>query len=82
MDVSARISSKGQLTIPKAVREALALEQGDDVVFRIVDGRVELVRLPNLLELAGAVEVTTAQRGIPFEAARRRTWDEQGRARR
>ena len=82
MDISARISSKGQITIPKAVREALALEQGDDVVFRLTDGRVELVRLPNLLELAGAVGVAPAKRGVTFEAARRRAWDEQGRARR
>ncbi|MEZ5098966.1 MAG: AbrB/MazE/SpoVT family DNA-binding domain-containing protein [Thermoleophilia bacterium] len=82
MDVSARISSKGQLTIPKAVREALGLEQGDDVVFRIADGRVELVRLPNLLELAGSVEPAASRRGVPLDAARRRAWGEHGRARR
>jgi hypothetical protein len=28
MDVSARVSSKGQVTIPRAVRKALAVERG------------------------------------------------------
>ena len=38
MDVSARVTSKGQVTIPRAVREALGLGEGDHVVFR-VEGR-------------------------------------------
>ena len=38
MDVGARVTSKGQITIPQAVREALGLGEGDHVVFR-VEGR-------------------------------------------
>ena len=33
MEVSARLTSKGQLTVPKMVREALHLEQGVRVTF-------------------------------------------------
>ncbi len=33
MDVSAQLSSKGQLTVPKVVRDALGLAEGDQVVF-------------------------------------------------
>jgi AbrB family looped-hinge helix DNA binding protein len=29
MDVAAQLSSKGQLTVPKAVRDALGLNEGD-----------------------------------------------------
>ena len=36
MEVSARLSSKGQVTVPRAVREALSLEEGDRLVFRVV----------------------------------------------
>ena len=32
MEVSARLSSKGQVTVPRAVREALSLNEGDRVV--------------------------------------------------
>ena len=34
MDIPARVSSKGQITIPRAVREALTIEEGDEVIFR------------------------------------------------
>ena len=33
MDVPAQLSSKGQLTVPKVVRDALGLVEGDQVVF-------------------------------------------------
>ena len=40
---SATLTSKGQITIPKKVREALGLETGDSVAFRIgEDGTVTL----------------------------------------
>ncbi|HEY8778111.1 MAG TPA: type II toxin-antitoxin system PrlF family antitoxin, partial [Gaiellaceae bacterium] len=38
MDIAARITSKGQITIPKSVREALKLTEGDQVVFRVIEG--------------------------------------------
>ena len=56
MDVSPRLTSKGQITIPKPVRDALKLEEGDQVVFRVLEGeRAILARTPNLLDLAGSV---------------------------
>ena len=46
MDVAAR-PSKGQITIPKPVRDALGLHEGDQVVFRLVEGeRAILARYP------------------------------------
>ncbi|HEY5148561.1 MAG TPA: AbrB/MazE/SpoVT family DNA-binding domain-containing protein, partial [Mycobacterium sp.] len=32
MDVAARLTSKGQVTIPRSVREALGLRDGDAVI--------------------------------------------------
>ncbi len=40
------MSSKGRLTVPKVVREALGLGEGDDVVFRIEGDRAVLARTP------------------------------------
>lgn len=38
---SSRITSKGQITVPKAIREALGVAPGDRVAFRVEeDGRV------------------------------------------
>ena len=39
MEASSRLSSKGQVTIPSAVRRALSLEEGDRVVFRVEGDR-------------------------------------------
>lgn len=75
MDVAARVTSKGQLTIPKPVREALKLTEGDRVVFRVIEGeRAILARTPDLLELAGSVSVPSEVRGLPWSEIRRRGW--------
>ena len=73
MDVAARLTSKGQLTVPKVVRDALALAEGDQVVFRLEGRRAVLARTPDLLELAGSVSVPAEKRGTPWSEVRRRT---------
>jgi antitoxin PrlF len=73
MDVAARLTSKGQITIPKVVREALGLVEGDQVVFRVDRNRAVLARTPDLLELAGAVSVPAGKRGVAWDEVRRRT---------
>jgi len=70
VDVVSHITSKGQVTVPKAVRDALKLKQGDRVVFRVAGERAELARTADLLELAGAVSISAA----PAELAA--GWDE------
>ena len=39
-----RITTKGQTTVPKAVRQALGVEAGDEIAFRIDEGGVTLRR--------------------------------------
>ena len=73
MDVVARMSSKGQLTVPKAVRDALALKEGDQVVFRVEGRRAAVARSPDLLELAGSVPTPAELRGVPWEELRQAT---------
>lgn len=66
MEVSARLSSKGQITVPRAVREALSLEEGDRLVFRVEGDRAILARTDDLLTLAGSIPVPAAKRGAPW----------------
>lgn len=49
-----RLSSKGQLAVPRAGREALSLFEGDEVVFRVEGERAVLSRSGDLLALAGS----------------------------
>lgn len=46
--ITSRLTSKAQTTIPQAVRKALQLREGDDLVYVIEDGRVILTRGPAL----------------------------------
>src|SRR5450759_5273019 len=57
MDAAARVTSKGQVTVPKAVRDALGIMQGDQVVFRVEGNRAVLARTPDFLSLADTVRV-------------------------
>lgn len=51
---SATVTSKGQITLPKEVRQELGLKAGDKVEFDKVDGRFVLrPRNRSILELAG-----------------------------
>ena len=81
MDFAARVTSKGQITIPRSVRLALDLRTGDQVVFRLVEGqRAILARTPDLLELAGSVSVPEDVRGLSWDEVRRRAWSAQQRS--
>jgi antitoxin PrlF len=73
MDLAARMTSKGQLTVPKAVRDALGIAEGDQVVFRVEGHRATLARTPHLLDLAGAVSVPAAKRGATWSDVRATT---------
>lgn len=55
---TATITSKGQITIPKPVRDELGLQEGDRVAFRVLeDGRVVVEpETVNLLDLKGALK--------------------------
>jgi antitoxin PrlF len=72
MDAAAKVTSKGQITIPKAVRDALGIEAGDEVAFRVEGQRALLARTPHFLDLAGTVRVPAARRNA--------TWDDVVRA--
>lgn len=55
MDVwQATLSSKGQVTIPKEMREALHLRPGDQLIYSVIDGQVILTaKSIDLKDLAG-----------------------------
>ena len=73
MDAAARVTSKGQITIPKEVRDALGIVEGDEVVFRVEEHRAVLARTPHLLDLAGVVEVPASQRHARWDEVRAQT---------
>lgn len=73
MDARAKVTAKGQITIPKRVREALELRDGDDVLFRVERSRAVIARTPSFLDLAGSVPVPAGKRGTPWDEIVRST---------
>jgi AbrB family looped-hinge helix DNA binding protein len=67
------MTSKGQVTIPKAVRDALELREGDEVLFRVERSRAVIAKTPSLLDLAGSVPVPAGKRGTAWDEVLRQT---------
>ena len=73
MDVAARVTSKGQVTVPKVVRDALGIQEGDELVFRVQGHRAVLARTPEFLSLAGSVVVPADTRSASWDEVLKRT---------
>lgn len=55
MYANAKITSKGQITIPAEIREALGVEKGDTLVFETTAEYVTVRRQPTLQEIIDRV---------------------------
>jgi antitoxin PrlF len=67
VEAAARVTCKGQITIPKVIREALGVEDGDHVVFRIEGDRAVIARTSNLLGMAASITAPAATRGSAWD---------------
>lgn len=67
-----RLSSKGQLVLPKTIREQLRLKNGDQFQARIVDGKIilEPVKLSTIKRLHGVLAGTDVLRELEEEHRR------------
>jgi AbrB family looped-hinge helix DNA binding protein len=75
--VIATIGRRGQMTVPREIRRALSLKQGDRVAFIQRGDQVVLQPLTDtLLDLRGSIPVTEPQ---DFAAIRERVIQEQAR---
>jgi antitoxin PrlF len=79
VDTRARVTSKGQVTIPKSVREALDLHEGDELLFRVERSRAVLAKTPDFLDLGGAVPIPAGKRGTPWDEVLHRSRAAQAR---
>ena len=60
--MTSKISSRGQITVPKTVRQKFGLEEGQSVAFVIKNGELTLIPLRHtLFDFEGSVEVEGEQ---------------------
>lgn len=72
----------GAQPVPKAVRDALGISEGDEVVFRVEGTRALLAPTPSLLSLAGTIPVPAAKRNVAWDEVMRRTRSDRAAIRR
>ena len=81
MQVGARITSKGQITIPAAVRRALDLDKGDEVIFELNLGpgvpHAQVRKAADFIALAGSVPVPADWAGADWPTLRAAAWSSQ-----
>jgi AbrB family looped-hinge helix DNA binding protein len=82
VEAAAKVTSKGQVTVPKAVRDALGIKEGDAVIFRVEGDRAVLARTPEFLALSGTIRVPAAKRNVAWDEVIRRTRSDRAAKRR
>lgn len=51
----AKVSTRGQVAVPKIIREKLSIEEGDTVLFEEKNGKVYIRKIKNFLDLEGTL---------------------------
>lgn len=66
---TATVSSKGQIVIPKCIREKLSLERGSEVEMIERDGIIKIIRIPEdpLEALAGCLDLGASTKELMRE---------------
>jgi len=62
----ARVTTKGQITIPAETRKSLGIEEGDDLLFEVTqegEARIRVIKRGRLSELFGALPATRSYPG-------------------
>ncbi len=83
------MTSKGQVTIPAAIRKALGIKEGDQLVFEVEGGQSDqatsqVARIrpaPDLFALAAVAPPRRGAHSEPWSEARRAARDERARRR-
>jgi AbrB family looped-hinge helix DNA binding protein len=61
----AKVTSKGQVTIPKEIRKFLGIEKGDDIIFEKVNNYV-IIKTEEQMDLPKLANVRIKTNGVKF----------------
>jgi AbrB family looped-hinge helix DNA binding protein len=60
--MTSKITSKGQVTVPRKVREELGIEPGDSIAYEVLEDRAVIRRIPKVdVEWAKSIENTLSE---------------------
>ena len=60
--ITSKITSKGQVTVPKRVRESLGIKVGDSIAYEVNEDNAVIRRIPKIdVEWANSIENTLTE---------------------
>ena len=69
------ITKKGQITIPKSVREKLRLREGDKVIVKFSGGKAFVRKIPSIFDLEASVSVPEDVRKLSWKEIEKKAHD-------
>ncbi len=73
------ITKKGQITIPKVIRDKLAIKENDKLSVKLIGDKAVIEKIPYLLELESSIKTSKAQKRISWKEIERRTHEDQAK---
>lgn len=62
-----KVTSKGQITIPKEIREQLSIKESDNLEVKIVGNSIVMERLKSFEALRGSVKIPDKYKGMSWK---------------
>lgn len=69
------ITRKGQITVPKLIREKLALKGGDKVVVKFEGKKAIIRKIPSIFDLQGSVSIPEDARKLSWKEIEKKSHD-------
>ena len=67
------ITKKGQITIPKSIRDKLSIKNNDKLSIKLFGNRAVIEKIPSLLELENSIRVTKVGKKLNWKEIERKT---------
>ncbi len=67
------ITKKGQITIPKSIRDKLAIKDNDKLSVKLVGNKAIIEKIPSLLELESSIKTTKGRKELDWKEIERKT---------
>jgi len=73
------ITKKGQITIPKSIRDKLAINDNDRLSVKLVGNKAIIEKISSLLELESSIKTTKDRKKLSWKEIERKTHEDQAK---
>ena len=73
------ITKKGQITIPKSIRDKLAIKDNDRLSVRLDGNKAIIEKISSLLEVESSIKATKDRKKLSWKEIERKTHEDQAK---